>query len=721
MKIAIKIPINWLASIIPNKRSSRVSWGAALIVSLPVSVLAQVLISTDSDRGLPAPLRPVTDINGVDMISGRYEPPQVGLSIGSATNGLSSKFFWRAANYGGAVSLVRFYSGDNMEDYTQVTLGGVTDLFYGRPGAQSYRPKVPRGQSLEFLPDYAGSSSGIYTYYTKDGTKALYGTAVSAGGNVATNTQVVKPDGENINLYYSFDSQASEWLITAVASSNGWLLKYNYSDNPIKTTLQASKIIKNISAINLSSEYVNCDLGATYCAISGSWPNVSFDYDSSGLNCVEVCISFISKVSDPMGHGYVITRIPGPAHQPTETARFGETLTFPSGRVVTRYYDSANRTVSVSLGGSVWQYSYSDTPTARVRISNPSDAEITSISTDPLGHSRKFSAQLFDGYVSRVIDEINVTYEYKYDPITYLNSSILMPEGNSIEYKYDDRGNITSVRQVAKSGSGLLDIVATAGYDEICTNHNTCNQPNWTKDAKGAQTDYVYDPIHGGLVTETGPAAIDPVNGQWVRPQKRYTYSKLYPMVKNSSGGLVSSTPVWRLTRVSTCRTATTANPAACVGTANETVIEYAYDSNNLLKTAETVRAGNADTAQAYSSANIWARTTYAYDNYGNLVSIDGPRTDVDDKSYATYDLIRRKVFEIGPDPDGGGPLKRIVIRHNYDADGREYLTETGVGASIVFAGTVPTDVSDFTVQSFVRRTFDSSTGLLIKTETVRP
>lgn len=51
----------------------------------------------------------------------------------------------------------------------------------------------------------------------------------------------------------------------------------------------------------------------------------------------------------------------------------------------------------------------------------------------------------------------------------------------------------------------------------------------------------------------------------------------------------------------------------------------FRYETNNLLKTSETVAAGNG---------SLSATTSYTYDDNGNVTSIDGPRTDVDDRSY---------------------------------------------------------------------------------------
>ncbi len=202
-----------------------------------------------------------------------------------------------------------------------------------------------------------------------------------------------------------------------------------------------------------------------------------------------------------------------------------------------------------------------------------------------------------------------------------------------------------------------------------------------------------------GVVTETEPAD---QNG--VRPQRRYYYNQLYPHVMSSNGSLISSSPVWRLIKISECLSATSSNSASCVGTSQERVTTFAYDDRNLYLTSETVAAGDN---------SISATTTYSYDYAGDLTIVDGPRTDVDDRKYTTYDIFHRPVFQIGPDPDGSGSLPRLAVKHVYDGDGREYLTQSGTATGV--------DGSGFSVTSFTRRTFDATTGLLIKTEVVQP
>ncbi|EGF89899.1 hypothetical protein ABI_43220 [Asticcacaulis biprosthecium C19] len=59
-------------------------------------------------------------------------------------------------------------------------------------------------------------------------------------------------------------------------------------------------------------------------------------------------------------------------------------------------------------------------------------------------------------------------------------------------------------------------------------------------------------------------------------------------------------------------------------------------------------------------------------------------------------------VCEIGADPDGGGALVRAMVRHTYDAPGRETLTESGTGTS-----TTTCLGAAMTVASFTRMTYD--------------
>ena len=336
---------------------------------------------------------------------------------------------------------------------------------------------------------------------------------------------------------------------------------------------------------------------------------------------------------------------------------------------------------SVTRGSSTWNYNFTD----------PGNQTWTSTVTDPLGHVRTVvsNGRLMPTQITSDTDELGRTTSYTYYAAQPAHiQQVTFPGGDYKVYTYDSRDNVTQ-EQYTPAGGGT-PITQSAVYPATCTYAVNCNEPTATIDGNGNETDYTYDPTHGGVLTETGPA-----DSSGVRPQTNYTYALLYPQILNSSGTLVNSTPVYKLVQMTKCRSSTN----SCAGTADQTVTTYAYNTPNLLKTSETVAAGDG---------SVTATTTYTYDVHGNVTVVDGPRTDVDDRTYATYDVMRRKLYDIGVDPDGSGPLPRVIVHHVYNLDGRETQTATGTGNA--------TDGSDFSIASYKAMTFDSTTGLLVKT-----
>jgi hypothetical protein len=195
------------------------------------------------------------------------------------------------------------------------------------------------------------------------------------------------------------------------------------------------------------------------------------------------------------------------------------------------------------------------------------------------------------------------------------------PEGSTVQYAWDARGNVTQIIRTPKPGSPLSAITQSAGYDATCTVQVKCNKPNWVRDGRGNQTDYTYDPVHGGVLTETLPA-----DDHGVRPQTRYAYSQRYAWVKNSSGSYVqSASPIWVVDTESSCRKSqsnavATANMAAvgCTTATDEVVKTYEYGlnagPNNLFLKGFSVTADGTT-----------RRTCIGYDRLGNRISETKP------------------------------------------------------------------------------------------------
>ncbi len=262
--------------------------------------------------------------------------------------------------------------------------------------------------------------------------------------------------------------------------------------------------------------------------------------------------------------------------------------------------------------------------------------------------------------------------QYGYDFAGRLQA-MLLSEGGTVTYTYDANGNLTQTCYMAKTRTQPCnptagDITTTAHFPSTCTSAVTCNQPDYTLDELGNETDYTYDSTHGGVLTVTSPA---PQSGG-VRPQTRNTYTALYAWYKNSSGTIVQApTPVYQLTQVSACATT-----SSCAGGADEirTTIAYGSDgvANNRLPTTITKSNG---------SGTLSATTTKTYDAIGNLASVDGPLGGSADTTVYRYDAARRRVGVEGPDPDGAGVLKLRATRFTYDVDGNVVAIEQGTVA----------------------------------------
>ena len=188
------------------------------------------------------------------------------------------------------------------------------------------------------------------------------------------------------------------------------------------------------------------------------------------------------------------------------------------------------------------------------------------------------------------------------------------PEGGKTVVTWDlANRNVTSMRKVAKSGSGLADLLTSATYN--CTYRPSCAKPTSITDPSNAVANYTYDPVHGGILSEMQPA---PANGA-ARPLKLYSYAQRYAWVDNGAGTLVpASVPVWVLTGNTVCQSAAGSSSAVCDGAAVQTVTTCEFGASG---TAQSLLVKG----QVVSSGGTALRTCYTYDTAGRKLSETRP------------------------------------------------------------------------------------------------
>ena len=619
------------------------------------------------------PTRYILDENGVNMATRAIVVPRVDVSIGPNEDPL--QYVTYNQNY------LQPFTNVQMNLY--ISGGG----FFSLPTASAtvMGPSGPRSVSFDISGTTYTSKLGDGSTLTKpgasyvltlgDGTKYTYGNfdiatsdAVAGNGLTARLTEIQFPNGQKMNFYYkkvtytcpssscssTGGNQETKVRVQSFWRSDGYQIQLKYKSNLSSTGQQQTDwdIVQSAVGFNRTQEY--CDPMLDVCNLTQQWPTATYQTTVIGGNPVHSVTTTQGThkywgVSDASGTYNYYQR---PGASSFSQVGYG-TIANPNNLTITR-------------DGVTWQYSFNISQSGVF----PIIYTMTAVRTNPDGSTRTVVTDQAVGTPSSITDESGGLYGFSYD----VSGRLILatsPEGRSTSYVYDSRGNVTTATNVSKPGSGLADIITTASYAASCTNAFTCNQPIWTRDALGNQTDYTYDATHGGVLSVTAPA--DPAG---VRPQTRYAYSALQAYYKNASGSIVASgVPTVQNTTVSTCLSATGANPASCVGTATESKVTKSYGpqvagtANNLLQVSATQASGNG---------SVSATTSSTYDKIGNQVSMDGPLPGTSDTSVSRFDTARRLVGVVSPDPDGAGSRTPTAQRMTYNADNQVTLAESG-------------------------------------------
>ena len=667
------------------------------------------------------------DEHGVDLTTGQFRLPSQTLEIGGPGSGISrtgTRFanafkdnftVWFAAfpNSSGA-AIIEIYLDGRRLGYSQV---GTSNDYSSTPGTGSQSIDDNEFGGTIHCDNALTVTAGYCVLTVKDGTQYKFDMSFRANDQYTASylhlalslnntttapgsallTSITNPDGEIISYNYvpRIDRQVITtpytrtmdfefFVLESVRSSLGWMLKYKTPS----AGYGAKSNPTEVKAINQSVDY--CNPSATACdALPNNWNTLNIDPEFTDYSATTS-----ATLTDLLGHQ-------------TTVSNNGKTITSPTGMTTsaaysdpTPYYSEDDpdnpagylpaHVTGVTDHGVSYTYDYHIDSTGMnydyVRVTGPTGAREYGLVVGGYGI-----------HISYAKDELGRKTSYEYNGPNDAVSRIVKPDatftagsvtGGYTNYSYDTDGRLATVTEVPKAGSGLPNLISSATYFACSdSTRKYCRKPKTVTDAAGVTTTYTYSAAHGGVETITKPT----VNG--VAPQVRYVYAQLTPHIKDSSGNMAATSPVWRLITISSCMT-----QSSCSGSTDELKTNYTYDTNNLLPLTTTVGRGDGSLAQA---------TTVTYDIYGRVTSSDGPKPGDIDKSYYFYDAMDHVLGTMTGDPDGNGSRAHLAKHATYDSEGRISSIESGTAA-----GTALSDLNGMAPLAKKTTEFNATSGL---------
>ena len=506
------------------------------------------------------------------------------------------------------------------------------------------------------LDDLTIGSPGFFTLVergcgVKEGNYAPLGTMGATLEFITTPSpgfyRLTGSDGSVINLKSSGSSRATDWTM-----ADGTRLDFTYDAGKLKSVFNSRGW-----AILFENEYKICAVNTaqTYIMPTSSCPanaqNVTYTYAPAVYATGRNLMTSATKDGKTTQYNYAnndhvnCIKSPGQMNcriQNTYTAcqedpqRLDTNPIQPEYRLhdyVSSQIDAYGKTYNYTMSGNAFFAATNSCPAWQSQLSVNKDYRTTKDTTTTVTESGAGQTTVVthpSGRVQSVTDALGRTSTFGYQTglidigldNSYIEhgdlASVYEPEGNGYFEEQDERGNIIRRTTAAKTGSGVANLVTASTFPVTCANIKTCNKPTSSSDARGATTDYSYDPAHGGVLTETGPADVNNI-----RPVKRSAYVQRYAWLKNSGVGYSqAAAPIWLLSEERNCKSSATIGNSCSGGSADEVVVTFDYgpDSgpNNLLLRGSAVTSGG-----------ITLRTCYAYDRDGRKISETSPNANL--------------------------------------------------------------------------------------------
>lgn len=452
--------------------------------------------------------------------------------------------------------------------------------------------------------------NNMFVLKDKSGTRYEFGNLVPGQSNPADGriSSIIYADGSRINV--SFDANGR---LLYAESNRGYALRYEY--------LNGGAQVK-VCGFNRSQTYASA---STSCSATNYVVTINNTVRSDGLLQPTSVVDLMGQTTSVTWGGFegnfptCITLPNSPTCEVTNT--YGPQ---PGEPIYATKLDQVR--IQADANNNPWTYSYefsatdSDVPP---KLGGPSEASKSILTAPGFGATADYQG----GYVQRITAPGGGPNTFVYNGAQLWKATY--PESNILQIDRDSLGNAAFITEVPKVGSGLNPKVSRQIFqggsapNTLCGFATTvlCDKPIARIDANNNQTDFTYDPVHGGLLTKTLPAVQVDATGPLIRPQTRYEYAQRYAWIKNSSGTYSQAgSPVWVLVRERSCRKTAASGQTCAGGAADEVITDYDYGptsgaANNLLL------RGVAVTADGQT-----LRSCYSYDANGRKLSETQPK-----------------------------------------------------------------------------------------------
>jgi YD repeat-containing protein len=637
------------------------------VVALLLGGATQAFAQTGGIISPPAE-RFATSPGGVDMRSGEYQYSQTDVSIGedsergglALTRSLSSDVLGHLSPFANfshnweimitekfvSIQDGNFERGAGADLMISVHFGGRSETFQSPSGQSTFEQSSRNPRASLTYTGAKGSAGSIYTFRATDGAIAVFrilsATECSSIDRCAYVSYIVHTDGTRIDFEYDAlgTGAANVARLRSVRSSRGFALLFEYDSGNANQVAKAC--VLNLSVIAKPTTNI-CPVGAQATAT----------YNYSGTNPTRR----LATATDANGAASTFTY--------TVTGSGTEMRFFRPGQatawLTNTFFERMNNdgVVEEIVGrqdfadGSFYTYGFTESPAMEGQIPSIAGGTYTNAMNETVTLEYGFfllpatfsgpapvncctlKFQITPGPI-RVTDplgRVTITdwcdpnalanlppYEHNRCLVRTMPVSVTDPEGIRTNMTWDLLvRNLQQTQQIARPGSGSATITTSATFD--CAVIINCAKPVTHTDPRGNVTSYTYDPVHGGLLTETGPAvSVTSSSGTvttGIAPQTRYSYAQRYAWISNGSGGYVqAATPVWVLTSTSMCRTsAATGTPSApCAIGGDEVLTTFDYGPNSGPNTL--LLRGQIVTADG-----VALRTCFAYDARGRRIS----------------------------------------------------------------------------------------------------